>query len=103
MLDVQAGVPLEECLEWFPLVRGGIIQQNDHRASQMPQQLMQKQTDLLLPDVVQEQQIVEAQPVALGAHRNSGNDRDLAPSPLAMTMHRGLALRSPGPDHVGNQ
>ena len=103
MLDVQAGVPLEEFLEWFPLVRGGIIQQNDHRASQMPQQLTQKQTDLLLPDVVQEQQIVEAQPVALGAYRNSGNDRDLAPPPLAMTMHRGLALRSPGPDHVGNQ
>jgi len=69
----------------------------------MPQQLTQKQTDLLLPDVVQEQQVVEAQPVAVGAHGNSGNDRDLAPPPLAMTMNRGLALRSPDPDHVGNQ
>jgi hypothetical protein len=47
MLEVQAGVPLEEFLEWFPLVRGGIIQQNYHRASQMPQQPTQKQTGII--------------------------------------------------------
>ena len=87
----------------FPLVRGGIIQQNNHRAAQMPQQFTQKPADLLLPDVVKEEQIVEAQPMPPGAQRNSGNDGDLVPPPLAMTMDGSLALRSPGPDHVGNR
>jgi hypothetical protein len=56
-----------------------------------------------LPDVVKEEQIVEAQLVPLGAQGNSGNDGDLVPPPLAMTMHGSLASRSPSLDHVGNQ
>jgi len=36
MLDVQAGVPLEEFLGVVSLVRGRIVQQNDQRASQIP-------------------------------------------------------------------
>ena len=40
---------------------------------------------------------------ALGAHRNSRNDRDLVSPPLAMAMNGSLALRSPSLDHVGNQ
>jgi hypothetical protein len=38
MLDVKTGVSAEQVVERFPMVSGGIIQQNDHRAAQMPQQ-----------------------------------------------------------------
>jgi len=103
MLEVEARVSPQKVVERFSLVSGGIIQQNHHWAAQMPQQFTQKPTDLLLPDVVKVEQIVEAQFVAPGAQRNSGNDGDLVPPPLAMTMQGSLALRSPGLDHVGNQ
>jgi hypothetical protein len=103
MLDAKTGMLLEEVLEWLPLVSGGIVQQNDNRASEMPQQLTQKPTDLLLPDVVKKEEIVEAQVVSPGTHRNSRNDRDLVASSLAMTMDGSLALRRPSLDHMGNQ
>lgn len=38
--------------EGFPLVGGGIIQQHNDRATQVPQQLTQKHTDFFLGDVV---------------------------------------------------
>ena len=69
----------------------------------MPQQLTQESTDLLLPDVVKKQEIVEAQVMPPRAHRNSGNDRDLVAPSLAMAKNGSLALRSPGSDHVGDQ
>jgi len=56
-----------------------------------------------LPDIVKEEQIVEAQLVPLGARGNSGDDGDLVPPPLAMTMRGSLALWSSGLDYVGNQ
>ena len=68
MLDAEAGMLLEQVLEWLPLVSGGIVQQNDDRASEMPQQLTQKTTDLVLPDVVKKEEIVEAQVVPRGTH-----------------------------------
>ena len=36
----------QELPEGFPLVGGGIIQQHNDRATQVPQQLTQKHTDL---------------------------------------------------------
>ena len=59
---------LEEVLERLPLVSGGIVQQNNDPASEMPQQLTQKTTDLVLPDVVKKEEIVEAQVVPRGTH-----------------------------------
>jgi hypothetical protein len=103
MLDVKTRVLAEPVVERGPLVSGGIVQQNHQRAAQMPQQFTEKSADLLWPDVVKVEPIVEAQVLPLGAQRNSGNDGDLVPPTLAMTMHGSLALRSPGLDHVGNQ
>ncbi len=103
MLNVQAGMSLEQVLERLPLVRGGIIQQNDDRSPEMPQQLTQEPADLLLPNVVKKEEIVEAQVMPPRAHRNSGNDGDLVAPSLAMAIHGSLALRSPGSDHVGDQ
>ena len=103
MLDAQAGMSLEEALERFPLVRGRIVQQHNDRSPEMPQQLTQESTDLLLPDVVKKEEIVEAQVMPPRAHRNSGNDGDLVAPSLAMAKNGSLALRSPGSDHVGDQ
>jgi len=68
MLDAEAGMLLEQVLEWLPLVSGGIVQQNNDPAPEMPQQLTQKTTDLVLPDVVKKEEIVEAQVVPRGTH-----------------------------------
>jgi hypothetical protein len=88
--------------ERLPLMGGGVIQQDDYGAAQMPQQLPQERTDLFLPDVVKEKQIVQGQVVSLGTERNPGDDRNFVPSPLAMPMDGGLPLRGPGSGHRGN-
>lgn len=94
---------VHEFLERFPLMGGGVIQQNNDGAAQVPQHLAQKNADFFLADVVEEEQIVKAQSLSLGAERNSGDHRDLVPSPLAMTMNGSLSLRRPGPNHGWNQ
>jgi hypothetical protein len=68
MLDAEAWMLLEQVVEWLPLVSGGIVQQNNDPTSEMPQQLTQKTTDLVLPDVVKKEEIVEAQVVPCGTH-----------------------------------
>ena len=60
MLDGETWMLEQELPEWFALVGGGIIQQRDDRAAEVPQQLTQKNTDLFLGDVVVKKQIVEA-------------------------------------------
>ena len=94
---------VHEFLERFPLMSGGVIQQNNDGAAQVPQHLPQKNADFFLADVVEEEQIVKAQSLSLGAERNSGDHRDLVPSPLTMTMNGSLSLRRPGPNHGWNQ
>jgi hypothetical protein len=103
MLDAQAAMSLEEALERLALVRGGIVEQHNDRSPEMPQQLAQEPADLLLPDVVKKEEIVEAQVMPPRAHRNSGNDGDLVAPSLAMAKNGSLALRSPGSDYVGDQ
>jgi hypothetical protein len=45
-------MPAQELPEGFALVGGGIIQQHNDRAAQVPQQLWQKHTDPFLGDVI---------------------------------------------------
>jgi hypothetical protein len=52
VLDGETWMLAQELPERFPLVGGGIIQQHNDRAAQVPQQLTQKHTDLFLGDVV---------------------------------------------------
>src|SRR5580704_4234318 len=82
---------------------GGVIEQNNDRAAQVPQQLTEKHTDLLLPNVVEEEEIVETQVLSLGTERNPRDHRDSVPSSLPMMMDRSLPFRSPGANHRGNQ
>jgi len=99
----ETRVLTQELQERFSLMGGGVIQQNNDWAAQVSQQLPQKNADLLLFDVVIEEQIVQAQLVSLRTQRNPGNNGDLVPSPLAMTMNGSLPFRRPGSDHRGDQ
>src|SRR2546423_12140247 len=71
MLQLETRVLIQKLLQRLPLMSGGIIQQNDNGATQVPQQLLQKPTDFLLPDVVEKEEIIESQVVAPGAYGNS--------------------------------
>jgi len=79
VLDVQAGMLLPKVLQRFSLMGGRMIQQHDHRAAQMPQQLAEKDANFLLPDVIEVKLIVQAQALSLRTYRNPGNDGDLVP------------------------
>lgn len=85
MLDAQTRMLTEEPLQGFPLMGGGVIQENDEGAAHVPQQLTQEHADFLLGDVVVKQEVVEAQPLAAGADRDSGYYRNLIAASLAMT------------------
>lgn len=65
--DVETRVSSQELLEGFSPMGGGVIQQYNQRATELPEQLAQKHTDFLLRDVVVEKKVVEAQMVSLGA------------------------------------
>ena len=74
------------------LVGGRLVQQHDERAGQVAQQLAQEPADLVLADVVEEQQIVEAQAVPVRTERNSPDDGDFVPPPLTMAMDGSLPV-----------
>ena len=70
---------------------------------QVTQPFAYKTADLLLADVVEEEPVVEAQPMPAWAERNAGDDTDLVPPPLAMAMDGRLSRGSPGAHHVGDE
>jgi len=90
-------------LKGLPLVGGRIIQEDDHRAPQMAQQLAEKHANLLLPDIVEVKLIVQAQSLSLGAYGDSGNDRDLISPSLAVIVNRSASLWRPGLGYMRNQ
>jgi hypothetical protein len=83
-------------------VGGGVVEQNDDGAAEVAQQLAQKSTHFFLSDVVEEEQIVEAQVLSLRTDRDSRDDGDFVAAPLAMSLNGGRALGSPGSDHQGS-
>jgi len=103
VLDVPARVPTKELPQSFTVVRGGIVQHDDDRTSDLPQQLSEEQTHLFLADVVEVKQIAEAQVPSLGAARDCGEDGDFVPASLAMTLKGGAPLGCPSPGHRGSQ
>jgi hypothetical protein len=103
VLDVQAPVPTEELAERCPMVRRGVVEQNDDRTPQVAQQLAEEETHFFLPDVVEVKQRVESEVLSSGADRDSRDDGDFVPASLPMTLKGGAALRCPSPDHQGSQ
>jgi len=69
---------------------GRIIQQHDHRAAQVPQQLTEKNANLLLPDVIEVKLIVQAQALSSRTYRNPGDDGDFVSPPLTIIPKSGV-------------
>jgi hypothetical protein len=103
VFDVQARVAAEELGEKRAGVCGGVIQQDDDRTAKVAQQFLEKETDFFLPDVVEEEQIVEAQVLALGADRDPGDDGDFIPASLAMALKGSRTLGGPSSNYQGSQ
>ena len=80
----------------------GVVQKCDHRTSQVPEQMAEEYTYLLLPDVLEVELVIQTQAVPSRAYRDCRNDRDLVP-PIAMAMHRSLAPRCPSLDDIRDQ
>jgi len=95
VFDPQPRVLPQQVSQGFPVMGSGVVQQGNHWPSQMPQQVAEKRTDFLLPDVLEVKLVEEAQPLALRADRDPGNHRDLVP-PITMLDHRRLTARRPG-------
>jgi hypothetical protein len=60
MLDMQSGMASQKFSQGLPLMGGRVIQEDNHRAAQMAQQLAEKHADFLLPDIVEVKLIVQA-------------------------------------------
>jgi hypothetical protein len=103
VLDVQPGMSSQKLSQGPPLMGGRIIQEDDHCASQMAQQLAEKHANFLLPDIVEVKLIVQAQALSSGTYGDSGNDRDLVSASLAMIVNRSTPLRGPRPGYVRDQ
>jgi len=103
VLDVQAWVSAEEPGERGAVVGGGVIEQNDDGTAEVAEQLAEKSAHLFLSDIVEEEQIVEAQVLSLGTDRDSRDDGDFVAAPLAMTLPGRAPLGSPGSHHQGSQ
>jgi hypothetical protein len=69
----------------------------------MAQQLAEKHANLLLPNIVEVQLIVQAQVLSSRTHGDSGNDRDLVSPSLAVIVNRSTPLRGPGLGDMRNQ
>jgi len=102
VFDVEARVSTHEGPQWFTVMCPGVVQQSDHRATKVPEQVAQKCANLLLPDILLVEVVVEAEVMSSGTHGNAGDHGDFIP-PIAVTMNRRVAPRRPGFDHVGDQ
>ncbi len=71
MLDVETRVLALELLQGVPVVGSGVVQERNHRARHVPQQVAQELADLFLPDIVKPELVVEAQVVAFRADGDS--------------------------------
>lgn len=102
VLDAQARMLSEQFLPWFALMGAGVVQQYNHRAPQMPEEMAEEDADLLLPDVPEPKLVVEAEVLSFRTDGDSRDEGDLV-SPIAMTNDRGAATGRPGLDDIGDQ
>lgn len=102
MLDVKSGMLELKFLQRLTMMSPRVVQDHEHRAAQVPQQVAEENADLVVPDVVEVKLVEKAQTLPLRTDRDARDDRDLVAT-VAMPMHWGLALGRPGLHHVGNQ
>lgn len=102
MLDVKAGMPTLELRQRFSMMSLRVVQDHNHWAAQVPQQIAEEDANLIVPNVVEVKLVEKTQELALRADRDSRDDGDLVTT-VTMPMHRSLAARRPGLDHIRDQ
>ena len=102
MFDVKTGMAALEFRQRFSVVGLRVVQDGDHRAAQVPQQIAKEHAQLLVPDIVEVKLVEKAQMLALRADGDSRDDGDFVPS-VAMPMHRSVASRCPGLNDIRDQ
>jgi len=103
VLDMQTRVSAPELGERQAVVSGGVVQENDDGTAEVAQKFAEKEAHFFLTDVIEEEQVVKAQVLALGAECDTRDHRDLVAASLAMTLEGSRALGRPSPDHQGRQ
>ena len=102
MFDVKTGMAALEFRQRFSVVGLRVVQDGDHRAAQVPQQIAEEDANLVLPNVVEVKLVEEAQVVALRADGDSRDDGDFVPA-VTVPVHRSLASWRPGLDYIRDQ
>lgn len=102
MLDVKAGMAVLEFCQRFSVVGLRVVQDGDQRAAQVPQQIAQEHANLIVPNIVEVELVEKPQTLAFGTDGHSRDDGDFVPA-VTMSVHRSLASRRPGLDHIRDQ
>ena len=102
MFDVQTGMAALEFRQRLSVVGLRVVQDGDHRAAQVPQQIAKEHANLIVPNIVEIKLIEKPQALALGADGDSRDDGDFVTA-VTMPMHGGLASGRPGLDHTRDQ
>jgi len=95
-------MPALELRQRFSVVSLRVVQDRDHWAAQVPQQITEKDAHLVVPNVIEVKLVEKAQALALRADGDSRDDGDLVAA-VTMPMHGGLASGRPGLDHTRDQ
>ena len=102
VFDMKTPVPAQEAAEVLSLVDLAVVPEQDHVAGQVPQQVPQKGADFRATDVHPMELVVEGDPMALGTHRQRGDQRHFAML-IAVSRDRRLAAGRPGAANGAHQ
>jgi len=102
VLDVQTGMAALEFRQGFSVVGLRVVQDSDHWAAQVPQQIAKEHANLIVPDVVEVELVEKPQALALRTDGDSGDDGDFVPA-VTVPVHRSLPSWRPGLDHIRDQ
>jgi hypothetical protein len=102
MLQAQARMLSQQSVQWLAFMGGGVVQECNHRAAQMPEHMAKEEADLLLSDVPEPKLVVEAEVLSLRADRDGRDDGDPV-SPIAITNDRCLATGRPDLGDIRDQ
>ena len=102
-LDLKTRMAGQELFDQRSLVRFRVVPQQDHRATEMPENLANEGENLSARDVGRVEGKVEPEAMPSGADRDAGDDRNLVPRPSLMMKQRSLATRAPGLSNRRNQ
>lgn len=102
MLDVKTGMAALKFRQRYSVVSLRVVQDCDHRAAQVPQYIAKEHANLIVSNIVEVELVEKPQALALGADGDSRDDGDFVPA-VTVPMHRSLASRRPGLDHIGDQ